>query len=128
MHNPSAILACLALACAGSAPARAQDVTSTFSPSYQQCVTYGETHNSTAIPETECNARELRRQDAALNASYKAVAARLTPVRRADLRTDERNWIAARDHKCGAAADAISRGECVIAETMKRTQYLRRYR
>jgi uncharacterized protein YecT (DUF1311 family) len=115
----------------GSGPVAAQtsqDVTENFSRAYQACIIYGETHNTVAIPQGECDARELRVQDARLNAAYKAVIARLPSVRKADLRTDERNWILARDHKCGKLSDPDLTTECKINETIKRTAYLRRYK
>ncbi|WP_380788420.1 lysozyme inhibitor LprI family protein [Sphingomonas sp. R86521] len=115
----------------GSVPVAAaapQDVTEGFSRAYQACITYGETHNTTAIPEGECDAREMRAQDARLNAAYKAVVARLSPTRKADLRTDERNWIVARDQKCGKLPDPDLVTECKIDQTIKRTAYLRRYK
>jgi uncharacterized protein YecT (DUF1311 family) len=115
----------------GSGPVAAQtsqDVTENFSRAYQACIIYGETHNTAAIPQGVCDARELRVQDARLNAAYKAVIARLPSVRKADLRTDERNWILARDHKCGKLSDPDLTTECKINETIKRTAYLRRYK
>lgn len=115
----------------GSAPAAAevsQDVTADFSRAYQACIMYGETHNTIAIPQSECDARELRAQDARLNTAYKAVVARLSPARKADLRTDERNWISARDHKCARLPNPDLTTECEINETIKRTAYLRRYK
>ncbi len=115
----------------GSAPVAAeaqQDVTTGFSRAYQACIIYGETHDTIAIPQGECDARELRAQDARLNTAYKAVVARLSPARKADLRVDERNWISARDHKCGKLPDPDLTTECKINETIKRTAYLRRYK
>lgn len=115
----------------GSAPVAAeaqQDITTGFSRAYQACIIYGETHNTIAIPQSECDARELHAQDARLNTAYKAVVARLSPARKADLRTDERNWILARDHKCAKLPDPDLATECKINETIKRTAYLRRYK
>ena len=115
----------------GSARAAAevpQDVTADFSRAYRACIMYGETHNTIAIPQSECDARELRAQDARLNTAYKAVVARLSPARKADLRTDERNWISARDHKCARRPDMDLTTECKINETIKRTAYLQRYK
>lgn len=120
--------AALAVGCMMSAPGAAQDVTDGFSEAYQACITDGERNDAIAIPETECDARELRRQDARLNASYKAVMARLPPPRRAALRTDERNWILARDRTCRGFPNGDQRTECVIDQTIKRTGYLRKYR
>ncbi|RYD27012.1 MAG: DUF1311 domain-containing protein [Lysobacteraceae bacterium] len=115
----------------GSDPVTAQgsrDVTGYFSRNYPACITYGEAHNTVAIPQNECDARELRAQDARLNAAYRAVIVRLPFVRRADLRTDERKWILARDHKCGKLPDPDLTTECKINETIKRTAYLRHYK
>lgn len=112
-------------------PVRAQtsqDVTGSFSRAYQACIIYGETHNTVSIPQGECDARELRAQDARLNAAYKAVMARLPSVRKADLLADERNWILARDQKCGKLPNPALTTECKIDETIKRVAYLRRYK
>lgn len=115
----------------GSGPMAAeapQDVTADFSRAYRACIMYGETHNTIAIPQSECDARELRAQDARLNTAYKAVVAWLSPARKADLRADERNWISARDHKCARQPDPDLTTECEINETIERTAYLRRYK
>ena len=120
--------AALAAGCMMSASGAAQDVTESFSEAYQACITYGERNDAIAIPAAECNARELRRQDAWLNASYKAVMARLSPQRHAALRTDERNWIVARDRTCRSLPNKDQRTECVIDQTIKRTRHLRSYR
>jgi uncharacterized protein YecT (DUF1311 family) len=124
----TAMLMTTANAAAPAGAAMQGDVTTTFSSAYPACITYGERHNTTAIPEGECNARELRVQDARLNAAYKGVISRLSPVRKADLRTDERNWIRARDARCGKQPDPDLKTECTINETIKRIAYLRRYR
>lgn len=120
------VIAVVALGLA-TAPASAQSGVNTdkFSLTYQRCITYGETHDTVAIAESECNARELRVQDARLNEAYKITMARMGPSRRADLRTDERNWIAARDQKC-TAYENEDREACLIDQTMKRVAYLER--
>ena len=104
------------------------DVTETFSSSYQACITHGETHNTTAVPAAECNARELRMQDARLNKTYREATVRLSPARGDSLRADERNWIVARDQKCSRRPDAALRTECKIGETIRRIAYLERVR
>jgi uncharacterized protein YecT (DUF1311 family) len=114
----------LIIAAAGSIPAAARDVTEGFSPEYQACITYGEAHGTTAIPALDCSARELRRQDARLNTSYKRLMARLSPARKTNLRIDERNWIIVRDQRCGARSDPNDRAECLIVETIKRVRYM----
>jgi uncharacterized protein YecT (DUF1311 family) len=121
-------LAALVMASAGNGPAAAQDVTESFSPAYQACITYGEAHGTTAIPALDCSVRELRRQDGRLNTSYKRLMARLSPARKTNLRIDERNWIIVRDQKCGKRSDPNDRAECLIAETIKRVRYMERYR
>ena len=105
-----------------------QDVTEAFSSEYQACITYGEVHDRPAIPASECNAQELRRQDARLNAAYKAVMARLPLARKFDLRTDERKWIMTRYQKCRNLPNAQVEVECVIDHTIKRTASVRRFR
>jgi uncharacterized protein YecT (DUF1311 family) len=102
------------------------DVTEQFSSEYQACVTYGETHAGAALPIAECDARELRAQDARLNATYESVMARLSSARKATLRAEERRWIVARDRKCGALPDVDLTAECNIHETIQRSRYLRR--
>jgi uncharacterized protein YecT (DUF1311 family) len=118
----------LIIAAAGSIPAAAPDMTEGFSPEYQACITYGETHDTTAITAEECGARELRRQDARLSTSYKRLMAQLSPARKTNLRLDEREWILARDQRCGTRIDLNDRTECVIAETIRRARYMERYR
>ena len=129
--NTGILSAMLIAGALGSVPVAAeaqQDMTTGFSRAYQACIIYGETHNTIAIPQSECDARELRAQDARLNTAYRGVVARLSPARKADLRTDERNWILARDYKCAKLPDPGLTTECKINETIKRTAYLRRYK
>lgn len=121
------VLVAGAISVAPAGAAVAQHVTVNFSPAYQACITYGETHNTTAIPQGECDARELRAQDSRLNGVYEGVIARLSPSRKAGLRTDERNWIVVRDQRCGKLPDPDLITECKIDETIKRIAYLRRY-
>jgi uncharacterized protein YecT (DUF1311 family) len=78
----------------------------------------------------ECATREMDRADAALNARYKIVMARLPAARRARLRQEERQWIDRRRTRCLAAqGDAILSPEinrmlCLVDQTDKRTAYL----
>ena len=101
--------------------------TDRFSRNWQLCITDGERNNTVATPESLCNERELTEQDARLNQAYKMIMTRLPVQRKADLRTDERNWILARDRKCSGKSEE-DQGECLIDETMQRIAYLERYR
>lgn len=127
LHLATVLGVVLAADVAGGASRRSQhtDGTDGFSAAYQACITYGETHDTTAIPAAECNARELRVQDDRLNATYKTVMARLPPARKAALRSDERKWIVARDRTCDALPDVDLATECRINATIERIEHLR---
>lgn len=99
------------------------DITNAFSKSFHDCETYGERNNT--IARSDCSDNELRFQDGQLNGAYKIVMGRLSPARKADLRTDQRNWIVSRDRLCDDAAD-YDKADCLTYETIKRTRYLQR--
>jgi uncharacterized protein YecT (DUF1311 family) len=86
------------------------------------------------IRHDQCNAAEMARQDATLNATWKATLARLAPPRIAAVRQAERGWIAARKQHCDLAAKegeggtlaTLLYGQCMIDETVRRTLWLER--
>jgi uncharacterized protein YecT (DUF1311 family) len=47
-----------------------------------------------------CTAREYKAIDAKLNASYKALMAKISPAGQASLRNAQRTWVAYRDAEC----------------------------
>ncbi len=47
-----------------------------------------------------CAGRDLAAADQALNATYRALVAKITPVGRSSLRAAEQAWIAYRDRQC----------------------------
>ena len=81
-----------------------------------------------------CQTAEHDRQDARLNADYKALMARLSPGQQSDLRTRERAWIKRAKAKCDHAGDAEAGGtlqstevaQCYIDETAHRANALER--
>ena len=103
-----------------------ESVENAFSKAWHDCVTYGEVNNTIAISDDVCSDRELRLQDARLNQAWKMVMARLPVARKTDLRSDQRNWIAARDKNC--EDEDSEKFTCLIYETIKRTRYLERVR
>jgi len=129
-----AVAACLmAAASPGSAK---QDVSDGTSAAYNACMASGDAARGITLGINNCLGDEIDRQDTALNQTYKAVLARLSPARQANLRAAERKWIPARDRRCrremgdeagGTLGDIIYR-TCIMYETINRTDWLKRYR
>lgn len=74
---------------------------------------------------TECEQLKLNREDARLNAEYKAVMKGLTKVQRTTLRTKQRAWIKKRDKACKLEEDSGQAGlldhiSCLHEWTRKR--------
>jgi uncharacterized protein YecT (DUF1311 family) len=123
----------LATTTQGSARQHAGDGTSA---TYNACMASGDAARGITLGINNCTGAEIDRQDAALNRTYKAVLARLSPARQADLRAAERKWIPARDRRCtremgdeagGTLGDIMYRN-CILYETINRTAWLKRYR
>lgn len=112
------MLMLLALAAAAAPP-----------PGYTKCIAGVDNGGFVKSQMLDCATREMDRADAALNARYKIVMARLQAARRAQLRQDERRWIQQRRARCLAARDPIPSPEinrmlCLVDQTDKRTVYL----
>jgi uncharacterized protein YecT (DUF1311 family) len=85
----------------------------------------------------DCNTREMERQDAKLNETYRTVMARLPHARRASLRAAERAWVRRRDPSCEAhvlkregpytTQFALDLSHCLLRATIVRTILLERY-
>jgi uncharacterized protein YecT (DUF1311 family) len=84
----------------------------------------------------ECIGEEHKKQDAALNATYKKVMARLTPARQKKLRQLQRDWIKRRDAIAsesaaeweGGTGASVAYTSALLQETVRRTIWLERYR
>ena len=65
-----------------------------------------------------CNSRELRSQDKRVDADYRKLQRRFQhdPQKQADVRTDQRDWLAHRDATCSQANQAENL-PCMIRET-----------
>ena len=80
----------------------------------------------------DCDQAELERQDAALNANYRALLALLDEKRRKELKEVQRAWIRFRDLNCafyndpeGGQAARMAASSCFMFETAARAQELK---
>ena len=113
------------------APRKQPQIEARYTADYRNCLSDPALNT---ISQDQCNAAEISRQDAALNATWKATLARLAPARVAELRQAERHWIAARKGYCDRAAKegeggtiaTLLYGQCMIDETIRRTLWLER--
>jgi uncharacterized protein YecT (DUF1311 family) len=86
----------------------------------------------TTPDNAQCFVAEFARQDAALNAAWKATLARLPAAERQPLTLAQRKWVAARDPFCKAQSDQFSGGtiapvvyvDCRVEATIRRTLWL----
>lgn len=84
----------------------------------------------------DCQHQELARRDKALNAAYARLRERLSPARFRALQQSERQWIRRRDQKCWHSVPDAESGtlaqieamNCLLFETLDRTEWLLRYR
>ena len=113
-------------------PARPQpQIEARYTALYRSCLAVPALNT---VSHDQCDAAEMARQDAALNATWKATLAGLSPARIAELRQAEREWIAARKRHCDRAAKegeggtiaTLLYGQCMIDETVRRTLWLER--
>lgn len=90
-----------------------------------------------ATPENAaCFEAEFGRQDARLNAVWRATLRRLSPADRGDLREAQRRWIEDRDPFCRKTSDDFSGGtiapvvyvSCRVELTIRRTLWLEQLR
>lgn len=98
-----------------------------YSISHERCMATA----STTVSMLECNAAELKRHDARLNAQYKAALAAHGETQQAMLRDAQRQWMKYRDANCGFYAqltggtlDSLNSSSCVLEETARRADEL----
>jgi len=99
-----------------------------YSQQYSACM---EKSGGVTVDMLDCIGEEYRRQDARLNAFYKAVSAKLEPARRKPLLDAQRAWIQYRDLNCKFYADpdggtmaTIEANSCMLTMTAARAQEL----
>jgi uncharacterized protein YecT (DUF1311 family) len=85
---------------------------------YQDCLSHAGDGEQTA-----CVDKEFARQDARLNANYRALAASVDATARDHLRNEERQWMAGRDRDCGRAA-GNKPNSCSLSRTRYRADVL----
>ncbi len=118
-----AAIACLGATALAPGRAAAGSDDDIGSAAYQRCNSQTE---GRTIPLRECDAAELARQDQSLNATYKALEARLEPEDKASLVKAERAWLAYRQAECQFEASGERGGTewplLVNLCTIKRTE------
>lgn len=95
----------------------------TLSPLHSKCIAQAES----SMPEMiQCSEEEAGRQDARLNAAYKAAMARVADKNA--LRAAQRKWIVSRDKACadddGGQAGMLNATECVAIKSARRANEL----
>ena len=104
-------------------------------PALKVCMDTGEAAHGVTAAMRECLFQEIRRQDVALNAVYRAAMARLNATQRKHLRTSERRWLAGLKDYCekkayadvdGTAALILYDG-CVLASKQSRGAWIVKY-
>jgi uncharacterized protein YecT (DUF1311 family) len=111
-----------------------REVTRRMSPGWGACI---DTSGGLIAVMIDCNAREMARQDAKLNQTYRNVMTRLPRARRLSLRASERTWVRRRDPSCEAhvlkregpytTQFALDYSHCLLRATIVRTILLERY-
>jgi uncharacterized protein YecT (DUF1311 family) len=109
-----------------SAPCFAQE--NGLTKQYSDCM---EKSGGVTVDMLDCIGEEYRRQDARLNAFYKAASAKLAPARRKPLLDAQRAWIQYRDLNCKFYADpdggtlaTVEANACMLTMTAARAQEL----
>jgi uncharacterized protein YecT (DUF1311 family) len=105
-----------------------------YSKEYVRCTDSPEGESTYGM--LECIGNEHKKQDAALNATYKKVMARLKPARQKTLRQLQRDWIKRRDAIAsesaaeweGGTGASVAYTSSLLQETVRRTIWLERYR
>ncbi|MFG0466110.1 lysozyme inhibitor LprI family protein [Pseudomonas putida] len=99
-----------------------------YSVTYDRCI---DTSGGVTAEMLDCNAAELKRHDARLNAQYKAALAAHGETQQALLREAQRQWIQYRDANCGFYAqltggtmDRLNSSSCVLEATARRADEL----
>lgn len=88
------------------------------------------TKKLTLVEGLICDDAELSRADGALAGAYAAAAKTLDPQQRAELRREQREWLARRDAACKlgdfeSEANRIAGQRCILSYTTQRTEALR---
>ncbi len=106
-----------------------------LSPAYDRCMKTGDAAQGVDPAMLACGHDEQVRQDARLNARYRAVMARLDTAGKQRLRASERAWIKTRDRTCdpvfsatGGTIDRLNGSGCLLEQTIRRRLWLQRYR
>lgn len=101
-----------------------------YSSRYSACM---DESGGVTVAMLDCIGGELERQDARLNAAYRALSARLDATRKPQLTAAQRLWIQYRDANCRFHADpeggtlaGVMANECVLRETAERAAELER--
>jgi uncharacterized protein YecT (DUF1311 family) len=126
-----ALAASAALAAVPSSP-----VGKRYTRAFTDCMSSGEARDGVPSAVVGCRAEEIDRQDAELNRSYQALMRRLSKPVQANLRSQQREWIVARDQSCRDEMGEDEEGtlgqvtytDCILDETIKRVLWLERYR
>lgn len=132
--RPLAALAALGVLVA--TPALAVDdakIEARYSPAFQVCLDSPE--GQSTMGTVQCIGAELKGQDAALNAAYRALVADMTSDQKAGLQKAQRAWIAFRDADCAAryspdwgTMSTLDANFCVLRRTVERTIELETFR
>ena len=95
------------------------------SPTYTACLARAKG----PVQAGMCAQGEMGRQDGRLNLAYRRLLDRYVamPARTAELRREERAWLAGRDRQCTINGDVIDQ-QCVIDQTARRADELGRRR
>jgi uncharacterized protein YecT (DUF1311 family) len=106
-----------------------------YSQAFDTCMSTGSANAGSDPAMEDCSRAELSRRDAELNRLYKALMAKLSNTRAANLRVSERTWLKQRDQKCDAKwsrtsgpLDLLMNTNCILDETIARTIWLKRFR
>lgn len=99
-----------------------------YTPQYRACQDAAQT----TIDISDCFVDEFDRQDAALNAAWKAAFPRQSKANQPLLRAAQRKWVAERDPFCRKQSDAYAGGtmaagvfiSCKVELTIRRTIWL----
>ncbi|WP_374660410.1 lysozyme inhibitor LprI family protein [Phenylobacterium sp.] len=106
--------------------ASSADVEESYSAEYNRCM---DASGGVTVEMRDCNDAEYVRQDARLNAAYKAAMAVRDESQKVALRNAQRTWIKHRDAKCqenleGGTMDLLLVDSCHLSMTMKRAAEL----
>ncbi|HEY5723152.1 MAG TPA: lysozyme inhibitor LprI family protein [Allosphingosinicella sp.] len=132
----------LLLLLAASSPALASPQSETdaaveaaYSSEHRRCL---DASGGGDVAMIECNGAEFSRQDAALNAAYRALLARLPKAEASRIRTSQRTWLRAGKTVCDRSIGTPFRSwgtlerlrwsNCNLDRTIRRTVLLERYR